>query len=136
MVLPRLIHPVPITIQTLDRSATVMDDDLREAVQTEARATSVVCPGQVSWGKDESMSVRPEGVKEDSDGYVLFRFVDLRAKGITIKREDRFTKLGTVDVDIYVVSVQPLGHYPDLGGPGLVKAFFKDRQPGRQSKGV
>jgi hypothetical protein len=133
---PNLLHPVSISIQTLNRSGTVYDPDLREPVQDEARAATVVCPGQVAWGSDQKGIPRPEGSKEESDGYVLFRLSDLAARSITLKREDRFTKLGTIDVDVYVVRLQYMGHYSWSAGPTLVKAFFKDLQPGRQTKGA
>lgn len=132
---PNLLHPIDISIQVLNRSATVMDPDLREPVQNEARAATVVCPGQVAWGTDQKLDARAEGPKEGSDGYVLFRMSDLAARSITIKRDDRFTKLGTVDVDVYVVRLQYQGHYSWSNGPTMVKAFFKDLQPGRQTKG-
>ncbi|MGD9749387.1 MAG: hypothetical protein AB7W59_00165 [Acidimicrobiia bacterium] len=133
---PNLLHPVPISIQVLDRSATVMDPDLREPIQNEARAATASCPGQVAWGSDQKLNARPDGLKEDSDGYVLFRLADLAARSITLKRDDRFTRLGTIDVDVYVVKLQYMGHYAWSAGPTLVKAFFKDLQPGRQTKGA
>jgi len=136
MPIPNLIHPVPITIQTLDQANTIYDDDMREVVQQSVRAANVVVPGQVKWGLDQSFQSRREGPKEDSDGYVLFRLVDLNAAGVEVKRETRLIRLGTIDTDVYVTALQYQGHYPDQGGPTLVKAFFKDRQPARQTKGA
>lgn len=136
MALPRLIHPVPVSIQQLDRSATYYDDDMDEPIQQAARASTVVVDGQLKWSLDEKQQTQIGGTSERSDGYVLFRLVDLTAASITIKREDRFTRLGTVDVDVYVTALRYEGHYPDQGGPSLVKAFFADRQPQRQTRGV
>jgi hypothetical protein len=136
MVMPNLIHPVPVTLQILDRAGTVMDEDLREAVQNEARGASIVCPGQVLWTADQRLNLKPEGVKEDSDGYALFRYIDLQALSITLKRDDRIIRVGTVDVDVYIVKLQPMGHYPSASGPTLLKAFFKDKQPGRNTRGA
>jgi len=134
--IPNLLHPVPISIQSLDRTNTIYDDDMREPVQQETNVATVIVPGQVKWGKDQAFVPSSIGAQEDSDGYVLFRFVDLAAAGVTLKREDRFIALGTYITDVYVVSLQPCGHYPDQGGPTLIKAFFSDRQPSRQSRGV
>lgn len=136
MAIPNLIHPVPIVIRQIDESETIYDDDMREPVQQTVRGASVTVNGQVKWGMEKSFTSTARGAEEGSDGYVLFRYVDLAAAGITLKREDRFLKLGNVDVDVYVKALRPEGHYSDQGGPTLVKAFFADRQPSRQTEGV
>jgi len=136
MAIPNLLHPVPVQISQTDESETIYDDDMREPVQQCVRGSTVTVYGQVKWGMDQKYNSRRQGVEEDSDGYVLFRYVDLNAAGITIKREDRFLKLGNIDVDVYVTGLRPEGHYSDQGGPTLVKAYFSDRQPSRQTKGV
>lgn len=136
MPIPNLIHPVPILIQQIDTAETLYDDELREPVQQSVRGATVTVDGQVKWGLDQSVDSERRGAQEDSDGYVLFRYVDLQAQGVTLKHEDRFIKLGTLDVDVYVTSLRPEGHYSDTGGPTLVKAFFADRQPSRQTRGA
>ncbi len=138
MVLPNLLHPVPISIQVITPSATIMDEDMREPVQQSARAATVVVDGQVKWGLDQAFTSMRRGPAEESDGYVLFRLVDLAAvtPPVTIKREDRFIRLGNIDVDVYVTALRYEGHYTDQGGATLVKAFFKDRQPSRATRGV
>jgi hypothetical protein len=133
---PRLLHPVPITLQQIVRGETVYDPDLREPIQNTTRTANAILRGQVKWGLDKALNVLPEGVKEGSDGYVLFRASDLVKASITINREDRFIKMGKVEVDVYVTALQPLGHYPDIGGHGLIRAYFKDKQPSRQSRGT
>jgi hypothetical protein len=79
------------------------------------------------------------GAEEGEDGYVLVRPVDLAAIGQKIQRGDRIVGYGVgaarIDLDVYVVRIRPEGHYPDLKGPGLLKAFFSDRQPERQNPG-
>ena len=72
---------------------------------------------------------------EGSDGYVLFRRIDLDTAGITLQRQDRFSKLGHVETDVYIVRLEHTAHYPDQGGPTLVKAYFEDRGPSRQTRG-
>ena len=72
------------------------------------------------------------GAIQDASGYVLFRYVDLEAKSVVLKQNDRFLKLGKLDADVYVTALRPNGHYTDQGGATMVKAFFKDRQPSRQ----
>lgn len=138
--LPNLLHPVAIEIEQLQRADTLVDPDYREPVQQAVRGPRTVCPGQVKWGMDEKLRSQLTGAEQDSDGYVLFRPIDLRAVGLgTISMGDRFTAFGTGAnkrlTDVYVVAVRGEGHYPDQGGAALLKAFFKDRSPGKQTKG-
>lgn len=141
MPIPNLLHPVPVLVQqinkvdqTVSSDGTWFDDDFREPVQHVADATAgeIQVPGQVRWGMDEKLRATLTGAMAESDGYVLFRYVDLEAKSIELKQNDRITKLGKIDVDVYIVGLRPEGHYSDIGGATLVKAFFKDRQPSRQ----
>ena len=136
MPVPRLIHPVNITVQREDKAATIVDEDFREPVQKAARKTEFIAKGQVHWGADEKLDPNFGGSREDSDGWVLFRYADLRAIGEEVKRGDRFTKLGLIDTDVYVVEVKPMGHWQDQSGATIMRAYFKDRQPGRQNRGA
>ena len=132
MVMPTLLHPVPITVQKLDKANTIYDDDYREPVQQAARAVSVVVPGQVAWFRGDVLKRTRGGIQEDSSGYVLFRYIDLERNGLTIELNDRFVKLGTLVVDVYVNKFEPCGHYPEYQGPTMVKCFFTDREPVKQ----
>lgn len=136
MALPNLLHPVPITIQRMDASETIVDPAFRETVQQAIRHPDVIVQGQVKWGQDRSLFASKGGPTEDSDGYVLFRYFDLTLLSIEINRGDRFTKLGRIETDVYVVKLEPMGHWGDQGGATLVRAYFKDRQPGRQNRGA
>lgn len=113
-----------------------MDDDYREPVQQAARMAEFTMLGQVSWKVDKRLDPAAGGAREDSIGYIVFRVVDLKARNQTIERGDRFTKVGLVDTDLYVVNVTPMGHWPDQGGATLMHAHFTDRQPGRQNRGT
>lgn len=133
---PNLIHPVPIEIEVLDKadigsgtSGTFFDDDFREPVQQSARESVIIVPGQVKWGDQDQLDPTRGGVVDGASGYVLFRFVDLNAKSVTLKQNDRFIKIGLEDTDVYVIKLRPEGHYPDIGGATLIKAFFADRGP-------
>lgn len=131
MVLPNLLHPVPCDVEPLNRVATIQDDDYREPVQNSERGPLTTVPGQIKWGHDEKLMPTKPGAEQKSDGYVLFRLRDLSAQGLTIKQNDRIVRMGTISTDVYVVMLRYEGHYPDQGGPSLVKAFFKDRTPER-----
>lgn len=135
MVQPNLIHPVKITVQRELKTATIVDADFREPVQQAARKSQFIVSGQVSWGQDQALMMTSGGATEDSDGYVLFRYIDLQRIGESVVRGDRITKTGKIDVDVYVVRVQPMGHWPDIGGATIFRAYFKDRAPSRQNRG-
>lgn len=142
MPIPNLLHPVPVLIQQIDKTdqdtaggdGTWFDDDFREPVQHVADdpAGAVQVNGQVKWGMDEQLRTTLSGALAEADGYVLFRYVDLEAESIILKQNDRLIRIGKIDTDVYLVGLRPEGHYTDVGGATLVKAFFKDRQPSRQ----
>lgn len=140
MPLPNLIHPMPTDVQSLDVDATIQDDGYNEPVQTVTYSATFTVPGQWKWMSARELQVQDIGAAEYSTGYVLFRLVDLRAQGKAIKRGDRIAGYGSgtgrIELDVYVTRLVYEGHYPDQLGPALVKAYFNDRQPGRQSPGV
>ena len=134
--MPNLLNPVPISIEKIDRAGTYFDPDAREPIQQAERASVVVVPGQVSWGTQLGLEPQKAGPREGATGYVLFRYTDLTAAGVTLEDNDRFAKLGNVETDVYISKLEPCGHYKDQGGPTLVKAYFSDRQPAKQTRGV
>lgn len=138
--LPRLLHPIAIEVEKIQRAEGIMDPDYAEPVQQAIRGPRISVPGQVQWGMDERLRATLVGAEQESEGYILFRRRDLRAVGlIEIAQNDRFTALGTgpnkVLVDLYVTGLRYQAHYPDQRGPAMVKAFFKDRFPSKQSRG-
>lgn len=131
--IPNLIHAIPIVIEPILRAQTVVDDDYREEYETVARGAQVTVPGMLRWLNDKKYEPSKIGAEQHSDGYVTFRTLDLKNAGITIKMGDRFVSFGEgtllVPVNVFVNNVRYMGHYSDIGGPGLVRAFFHDRQP-------
>lgn len=139
MPLPRLIHAVPTEIRQIKTGTTIYDEGYREPVQQADRGETKTVPGQWKWGLDRELRPGKSGPEEGSDGYVLFRTFDLKAQDITIARGDRIVGYGggrnRIDLDVYVTELKFIGHYPDQAGATMVKAFFKDRQPGKQTRG-
>ncbi len=136
---PNLIHPIQVEVEQLNRDATIVDPDYQEPIQQGDRSVRKTCPGQIKWVGDERLEPSALGAQLESDGYVLFRLLDLRNRGMTIKVSDRFVSIGEgvakVEIDVYVVKLVYQGHYPDMKGPTLVKAFFRDRDPAKQNRG-
>ena len=133
--LPKLIHPVNVTIEQIDRAGTYYDEDAREPIQTVGRGSEKIIPGQISWVEQLALSMSKTGASENARGYVLFRKVDLDAASVTLQINDRILKMGHVETDVYIDELKWMGHYPDQNGPALVRAYFVDRQPSRQSRG-
>lgn len=131
MPVPNLIHPVPITVEKISRSTTYYDEDAREPVQMADRPNAVIVAGQVKWFDEAELSATKTGPAEGSSGYVLFRQIDLTAKSLELEQNDRFTQIGLRATDVYVTGLRPVGHYPDIGGHTMIKAYFADRQPSR-----
>lgn len=136
MTVPNLIHPVPVKIQQIRKDTTVQDNDFREPVQRSKKDATETLQAQIAWKGEKILVMSEGGAQEQADGYVLFRSIDLQAKSITLQQNDRIIEIGTgankKEVDLYIIKLQPIGHYPDRGGSTLVKAFFEDRQPSRQ----
>lgn len=132
--IPNLIHPVPVTICQKVTATTVFDEDAREPIGDVERDSSVVVNGQAKWRSQFDVDMEAGGIEESADGYVLFRRVDLVAAGIELQTFDRITKIGTIDTDVYITRLEWTAHYPDQGGPTLVKAHFVDRQPAERER--
>lgn len=136
MSIPNLLDPVPVEIRQIDRGTTFEDPDAREPIQQAARKNVVIVQGQAKWGAQLQRGHERGGSTEGSAGYVLFRIIDLNAKSITLGQNDRFSKIGNIDTDVYIERLEFTAHYADQGGPTLVKAHFRDRQPGKQLRGT
>lgn len=140
MVLPRLIHPIPTQIQSVLPQNTIQDDGYNEPVQSVSYGDTYTINGQWKWYSEKELRQMRSGTEEGSDGYVLLRIRDLKTLGKTLSRGDRIvgygSGIGRVELDVYVVKIRYEGHYQDQGGPALVKAFFLDRQPDRQTPGI
>lgn len=136
---PNLIHPIPVVVEALNRSATVVDEDYREPYQNAARGAKTTVNGQISWVIEDKLKASLEGALREAEGYVLFRTSDLRAASVTMGQGARFLSFGTgankVDVDLYVIGIQYTGHYGDQGGATLIRAYFQDRTPSKQNRG-
>lgn len=132
MVLPNLLHPVPILLQRLDRGATVYDHDARTPVQTSRRLADVSVPGQVKWFSIEELQAAAGGATEQAKGYVVFRYIDLTARAASVAMGDRIQFTGNAAQEVYVTRLEPFAHYPDQGGPSMVKAWFTDRKPAKE----
>jgi hypothetical protein len=151
---PRLIHPIDVTFQIMDRDDSVFDQYAREPVGQVVRegespnsGSEYTIKAQVSYyyagaRKDDPMWERG-GVVEQTNCYVTVRYKDLVKVGLLtltadgsldtmiLKRGDRVVKIGREVVDFYVDGFKPFGHYPNRRQT-LLQVDLTDRHPGYQ----
>ncbi len=132
MPIPRLLHPVPVTLEQVDRSASFFDTAAREPIQGVVYKAPVILQGQVRWNAQADLkAMQSIGFAADSYGYVLFAYPELNAKAIELTIGDRLILVGFVVAQIYITKLEPIAHYSAQGGPTLLKAWCNDRSPAR-----
>lgn len=127
MPIPNLLHPVKITLQRRNVTDTLYDEDMREPIGQTSYYAEETLMGQVSWENKDNVYVDEKGTQLKAIGYILFRYVDLESKGITLKYQDRIKKIGRHEEELYIINTKPMGHYPDQDGATLIRAYFTDR---------
>lgn len=133
MPVPNLIEPIRVTIEPLDSTVVVKDPDTREVMRGARGGTPFTIDAQIRWGMREEPTVVAAGVREAYDGYIVVRYVDMDALGVTIKRGDRITAMGRLtEQSLYILGNEPFGHYTDQNGPTLIQYNFSSRRPGRE----
>lgn len=149
---PKLIHPIDVTLEIIDRDDSVFDQYAREPVGQVVRegespntGEQVTIKAQVSYyyagaRKDDPMWERG-GVVEQTNGYFSCRYKDLVKVGLLtqtadgsfdemkLKRGDRVVKIGREVVNFYVDGFKPFGHYPGRRQT-MLQVDFTDRHPG------
>lgn len=135
MASPRLLHPIPVTVELINREQLVADGDAREsfhgARQVAAQRVTVKAQRKVMSATEPAVSVA--GFSETAKGYILVRTVDLRRLNITLRRGDRIVQFGAglnaAAADVYLMLSEDMGHYPGQGGATLQKWYYTDRSP-------
>lgn len=128
MVLPRLLHPVTIIVETKDASRTITDSRSRSVVGQPLRKR-VSFKGQLSNKRHDQIGMNPGGRETGGEGYILVRLVDLERAGIEVDIGDKIIKMGRRDVKYYVTRLEYKAGYSDQDGHSLVRFFYNDRSP-------
>jgi hypothetical protein len=128
---------VPISVQPIDRSNTISDDDAREPIQIVKRVADISIMAQVEYREFATHGTLAQfdegGLLEGEAGYVAIRTVDYLAASWTPAIGDRISVIGTDTLaektsKVYVTRLKPFAHYPIVGALGL-KLYFTDRKP-------
>lgn len=130
-----LVIPTWATIQPWDSSKQKMDDPAREPVHGARGGPTLKMPVQIKWNRRGAPQYNAAGVVPKSDGYIIVRRIDMKARGIMLKRGDKIIQLGlgpnaTAGLSLYITDEVPMGHVAG-GGAELAKFNFEDRNPGR-----
>lgn len=151
MTQPKLIHPINIIFELINREESVFDPYAREPVGQvirEGESTNtgdrIIVKGQISFyfssARMDEASYSRAGVIEDSLGYIAVRYKDLikdslievnsnnQFENMKIKRGDRIVQFGKEIVDYYVTGFKPFAHYPKQEQT-LLQINFSDRHP-------
>lgn len=135
---PRLLHPLTVVIEPLDKGATYYDDDTREQIQILGRSVEVEIPAQVEYrdfvqhGQADATWDRGGYIGEER-GYILIRYIDATKRGYTPKVGDKITMIGKgaevpQPMVTFVHRLKPTMHTRRHGKTG-VKLYFADRKP-------
>jgi hypothetical protein len=121
---PRLIHPIEVSVERVDVAATPIDPEFREPTGEGVRfLPPVVLPAQITWGTKDELRRSSGGDQYQADGHFTFLRADLDARGLQLHKGDRVFAEANQTYHYRIVSVEPAGHYH--GRPHLVRAMFR-----------
>lgn len=126
---PKLIHPVDVYIETLNRADTEFDEDADEEVKSLDRDEAIKIDGQPRWYTKGKLRPNEIGFIEGSSGYIVMRRKDMTTKNYTPESGDRITQIGEDTVNLYVMGMRPMGHYGRKSK--LIALDFADSEPTR-----
>lgn len=132
---PRLIHPIPVSIAAVDKSATVYDRDMREQIGSVRYGPTKSVHAQVEYAKgltgnagSKMQAPTPGGSDFQDEGYLLFLRREIEAAGIDPSPGDLISSIDGIASKLYVTMVRRRGHLLKFGWT-LLKVYFSDRKP-------
>lgn len=133
MTVPNLIHPIDVVVRLLNREGTTNRDFFREPVGKAKRSRNdILVPGQV-FDQDNINRTIETGLKEITEGYVVFRVIDLLRAEMKLQVGDRIVSFGSDEllepVNLYFYRFRRKGHY--RRGRTLVHGWYADKSPTR-----
>lgn len=133
--IPELIEPITVLFQQIDKTKTTYSTGVsgrRETQNYVARTAVMSIQAQVAFGDtDQKPGYSALGVDEQAKGHLTVRYKDMADSGFTLKRGDKITKLGNLDVNYFLLhgNGDPAAHFSAIGGFTLLRLFFSDREP-------
>jgi hypothetical protein len=128
----RLLHPINVVIEMMDRNNTEYDPRAKEPIRQVSRKNQVQLKAQVLWIWENEQKKVVGGITLGDDGYLLFEQRDLDALGIVLQPGDKIVQIGTLtNQSLFFTKFRPMGHYP--GGHQLLRGYFEERRPTQYS---
>jgi len=133
--IPELIEPVKVTIQRKDDSKTQFSAGIsgrHEVINHIERLPDIQLDAQIAFSNTQMKSTFEQvGAFENADGYCVFRYIDIQNAGIELKRGDKISKIGQLDVEYYFLHTtgDPAAHFSSQNFT-LVRMFFANRVEG------
>jgi hypothetical protein len=106
----RLLFPVDIVIEPVDKAGTDYDPITREPILQVARAESVTISAQAAPIETDRLEVTDEGPEYVSSGYFVILVDDCTSRSYTPRVGDKITASGGLAVRYFVISVTPHAH--------------------------
>jgi len=125
--IPNKINFVDITLQKNQTATQHHDDVFMERTRSPKLSAAYMISGLPVYFSADSPQIENFGVSLNTTGYFVFRIIDLEAAGIDVEFRDKVTKIGLIDVEVWINEVRPTAHYAAQGGATLKMAFFQDR---------
>ena len=123
----RLLFPVDVEIEPVDKAATKYDSSAREPVLQVARGTTVTLPAQVEWTERNRPNPTRAGTQHKSRGYLVLLTRTLPTYSYTPKRGDKIVSIPNRPGKYFVTSITPHAHRN--GVPQTLHLEFADRSP-------
>lgn len=120
---PRLIHPVEVVVERVDKAATEYDADFREPVNEVTYSAVVRLQAQVKFDRFEARNMTPGGDAPQTTGYLLIS----ADRANEIQKGDKISKIGEVPVELFITEKRPAVHY---GKARMIKVFFEAGERG------
>ena len=127
----RLIHPVSIIVQPLDKAASVWDSSAREPVARLRRAAPVTIDAQIHWARRDVTMPGPTGGVVQSACYLVFLLSDIEAATWTPAHGDKVTSIDGAAHELYLLGPgQQRGQYRRRTGTRhqIIRIYFTDRK--------
>jgi hypothetical protein len=129
-VIPRLLNPVDVEIEFLDKEVVETHPVTGEPLYEES--TTVTIKGQWIPVDDRKLGPTSGGDSPENQGYVVIRAKDMEKVlencGGTFRTGDKIVSIGGASVDAVVLSVEHHSHY--FGKPQLIFLVYEDKQRG------
>ena len=115
-IIPRLIHPINVSIKRLDVATTVVDDFFDEP-DLDGQGTkfnyldSIIVKGQVAYSKFSELASSKGGDVPKGDGHIIFNKVDIDGLDPVLKKNDLIISIANVDCIFFIIDIQPFSHY-------------------------